>query len=368
MKKSLSSRSIEMIKEKTGQLFVAGFEGTSAPPELLKALEVAKLSGVILFKRNIGSPEELAALNKSIYDHCPSGPAPIISVDQEGGRVQRLSSPWQEWPSAKSLGECGDFGLIREVGYAMGREMAATGFNLDFAPVLDIHTNPENPIIGDRAFSSQPSQVAPMALAFARGLKESGVIPCGKHFPGHGDTFLDSHEALPYVEHNEERIRKVELLPFQTAATSLPAIMTAHVVFPALDGSNPATLSPGILQGILREEFGFNGLIVSDDLNMKAVAERYSPGDLAVRCLRAGVDLMLVCRDLERLEAARKGVMDEVERDDAFARVVEDAWWRVRGFRGGLKFNHPNLEMMKSIMEDGQVGGPVDKLLADLRR
>jgi len=368
MKKSLSSRSIEMIKEKTGQLFVAGFEGTNPPPALLKDLEHEELSGVILFKRNIGSPEELAALNKSFYDHFPNGPAPIISVDQEGGRVQRLSSPWQVWPSARILGDRGDFGLIREVGHAMGREMAAAGFNLDFAPVLDTHTNPENPIIGDRAFSSQPSQVAPMALAFARGLRGSGVAPCGKHFPGHGDTFLDSHETLPYVEHDEERIRKVELLPFQTAATSLPAIMTAHVVFPALDGSNPATLSPGILQGILREEFGFTGLIVSDDLNMKAVAERYSPGDLAVRCLRAGVDLMLVCRDLERLEAARKGVMDEVERDDTFGRVVEDAWRRVRDFRRGLKRNYPDLETMKRLMKEGEAGGPVDKLLSELRR
>ncbi len=342
---------MDEIVKKAGGVFVSGFEGTAVPRELLEDLSNDAIAGVILFKRNIGSPGDLAALTESVYKAC-KGSAPIVSVDQEGGRVQRLTEPWRSWPSAGSMGDSRDTVLINEVGFAMGVEMAAAGFNLDFAPVLDTHTNPENPIIGDRAFASDPEDVARFALAYADGLQRAGIAPCGKHFPGHGDTVTDSHKTLPRVEHNDERLRRVELHPFAAAVSHLPAIMTAHVVFPAWDKDHPATLSGAIIRGILRDELGFSGLVVSDDLEMKAVSERYSPGESAVRCIRAGVDLMLVCRSREVFVEARKRLIQEARRDGVFAGMLEDAWKRVQMFRKRLKVNLPDRGLMERLMAE----------------
>jgi beta-N-acetylhexosaminidase len=218
----------------------------------------------------------------------------------------------------------------RELGREIGAELKGWGFDINFAPVLDVNTNPDNPVIGDRAFADEPEAVALRALAFAEGLAEAGIVGCGKHFPGHGDTSTDSHLTLPRLDHEMSRLESVELLPFRRAiAAGFPMLMTAHVVFAALDESVPATLSPKVVTGLLREKLGFQGVIVSDDMDMKAIADNFGVGDAALMALVAGCDVLLLCRDRDHQEAAREALISESEKSAAFRRIVGRAADRV---------------------------------------
>jgi len=270
-----------------------------------------QLGGVTLFKRNIEAPEQVAELNHDLQ--LLSFELPLwVAVDQEGGRVARLHAPFTEWPPMATLGRSGDGKLAYRFAAALAEELKAVGITLDYAPVLDIHTNPRNPVIGDRALGDDAETVARLGAAVIRGLQENGVAACGKHFPGHGDTSIDSHLALPIVEHPPDRIRRVECVPFREAIRNDVAfMMTAHILVPALDEQEPATLSSTIVQGMLRGELGFEGVILSDDLEMKAVADHYDPKALVDGCLQADLDALLVCRSsdlrdevLRRLERA----------------------------------------------------------------
>ena len=198
---------------------------------------------------------------------------------------------------------------LEALGHRMGSELPQWGFDIDFAPVLDVHTNPDNPIIGDRAFAEEPEAAAARALAFAAGLARGGVLPCGKHFPGHGDTATDSHLALPRLDHDMERLRAVELHPFVRAIEAkLPMLMTAHVVFAALDDSVPATLSKTVVTGLLRTTLGYDGIVISDDLDMRAIADNFGVGEAAVAAIDAGCDVLLLCRNRENQELARRAL------------------------------------------------------------
>jgi beta-N-acetylhexosaminidase len=228
-----------------------------------------------------------------------SGTPLWVCVDQEGGRVARLRSPFTEWPPMAVLGRANDVTLASRFAAALAAELKAVGVTLDYAPVLDIHTNPKNPVIGDRALSEDAAMVGKLGAAIVRGLQENGVAACGKHFPGHGDTSVDSHLELPVVEHPPDRIRRVEFVPFRDAiAAGVGFMMTAHVLVPALDEDRPATLSRRIVYDLLREELAFDGVILSDDLEMKALAATYSIPEAAVQAIRAGCDGVLVCRAL----------------------------------------------------------------------
>jgi len=287
-------------------------------------VRAGRVGGVILFKRNVDGPEQVAALCAALRAAAPPAAPLLTCVDQEGGRVQRVRAPATEWPPMAALAQHPP-AVAYQVGQALGAELAALGFALDFAPVLDVHTNPANPIIGDRALGTEPEAVAARAVAFLRGLHDAGVGSCGKHFPGHGDTITDSHLDLPVVPHDEARLRAVELVPFARAvAAGVPMIMTAHVVFPALDPGVPATLSPRVL-GLLRRDLGFTGVIVSDDLEMKAVADRYDVETLATTALGAGCDAFLVCRRSDLQERAAAALVHAAERDAATRARLEEA-------------------------------------------
>lgn len=281
----------------------------------------------MLFKRNLEGPAQAAALIDEARSAAPSGAEPIVAVDQEGGRVARLKEPLVILPPARAVAALGDPELTRSAGRLVGIELAALGFTLDFAPVLDIDTNPASPVIGDRAFGGDPETVIRHGLAFARGLREGGVLPCGKHFPGHGDAAIDSHVGLPRVGLPAERLRVVEMAPFAAyAAERLGPIMTAHVVYPALDPDEPATASRAILTDELRGRLGFEGALITDDLEMGAVSRVGGPPAAAVRAIRAGADGLLVCRDREVREAVVEAVEREARDDAAFcARLAEAA-------------------------------------------
>lgn len=312
-----------------GQVIVAGFPAGDPPDELLEALRARALAGVILFKRNVGSPIEVARRVRTIADAAPDEP-PIVAVDQEGGRVQRFGPPVLELPPMRRLGEIDDVELTRTAARALGRQLAALGVNLDFAPVLDVCTNPANEVIGDRAFGSDPELVARHGCAFARGLADAGLLACGKHFPGHGDTLEDSHFELPALPHDLERLERVELLPFRAAAGVVGSIMTAHVLFRALDPSRPATLSPIVIEGLLRKRLGYDGLIVSDDLEMRAIADRWPAGSAAVEAIAAGCDLVLICNRTELVARTRDALAERARADRRFAARLAAAAERVR--------------------------------------
>jgi beta-N-acetylhexosaminidase len=320
-----------------GQLLIVGFEGATAPADLVARIAAGRVGGVVLFARNLGSIEEIAALTAELQAATPKGDPPlIVSIDQEGGRVQRIKAPLTVWPPMARLGERDDEKLSEQVGKAMGAELASLGFNVDYAPVLDVHTNAVNTVIGDRAFSTDAERAARQALAYWRGLESSGVRGCGKHFPGHGDTVADSHLELPRVDGDAERLRAVELLPFRAAAKAgVPLFMTAHVVYPAID-DKPATLSRKWLTDVLRDELGYQGVIVSDDLDMKAVAAHWHVEETVVESLCAGADCFLACRDPDIQKRAEDALTHAAELDPAVRRHIEDSAARLRAFRATL--------------------------------
>jgi len=310
------------------RLVVTGLEGPRLDPRSRRRLERLAPGGVILFRRNVVDPGQVRALTRDL--RAVLGPRAIVSLDQEGGRVQRLRAPFAEWPPMRRIGATGSTALAREVGRALGREVAAAGFDCDFAPVLDVDSNPANPVIGDRSFHREPAEVARMALAFASGLRDAGVIACGKHFPGHGDTELDSHLALPVVRRGARALDRLELAPFRAAIRArLPMLMTAHVVYPALDPERPATLSPAILRGLLRERMRFRGVVASDDLGMHALDAFGSRGDLGAAAIAAGCDLVLACASLDQAEEVASGIDAAWRRGDLDADDVAAATRRL---------------------------------------
>lgn len=281
-----------------GQLLTVGFSGTEAPGALLSWIAAGRVGGVILFARNLVDPPQLLRLCRQLHAAAPADLPLLISIDQEGGRVQRLRAPFTVWPPMRRFGEVATQGQVTALGEALGRELRDHGIGLDYAPVVDVDTNPRNPVIGDRAFSRDPARVAACAQALIGGLQGAGVAACAKHFPGHGDTVSDSHLELPRLEHDLDRLRAVELVPFAAAAAAgVASVMTAHVLFPRLDRTRPATLSPEIL-ALLRGELAYDGVIFSDDLEMKAVADHFSVEARSLGALEAGVDALLVCSDL----------------------------------------------------------------------
>jgi beta-N-acetylhexosaminidase len=319
------------IRRDIGQLLIGSLPGKTVTPEMRSLAREFSLGGIIFFARNIEAPEQVAELSHDVQGLASALPL-WVSVDQEGGRVARLKAPFTVWPPMATLGRSGDEALARRFAKALATELRAVGITLDYAPVLDIHTNPKNPIIGDRALAEDADSVARLGAAIIEALQSNGVAACGKHFPGHGDTSVDSHLDLPLIEHPPDRIRRVELVPFREAIKAGVAfIMTAHVLVPSLDEEKPATLSRRVVQGMLRDELGFPGVILSDDLEMKAIAKTYAVPDAAVQAIAAGCDGLLVCSGDVNVQAATlEALVRAVEQDVIPYKRLEDALKRNR--------------------------------------
>ena len=317
------------LRRQIGRLLIAGFNGEQVPVELKSLAREFGLGGVILFARNIAEPEQVAHLSYEAAQLDPGLPV-WVSVDQEGGRVARLKAPFTEWPPMATLGRSGDARLAERFARALAAELKAVGITLDYAPVLDIHTNAKNPVIGDRALAEKAEDVARLGTAIIRGLQGEGVAACGKHFPGHGDTAADSHVELPLVEHPPDRLRQVEFVPFKAAIEAQVAtLMTAHVFVPSLDSDRPATLSRRIVTDLLRKELHFGGVIFSDDLEMKAIAKHNSVPAAAVMAVDAGCDGLLICSGNCDLQAqAVEALIHAVEDESLALTRVEDALQR----------------------------------------
>jgi beta-N-acetylhexosaminidase len=296
--------SLREARRHIGQLAIAGFAGHDIPPEMRSMAREFDLGGIILFARNVDEPEQVAELSRQAQTL--AGELPLwVSVDQEGGRVARLKEPFTRWPAMQTLGRSGDEQLAARFAAALGAELKATGISFDYTPVLDIQTNPENTVIGDRALATRPEDVARLGRAIITTLQAGGVAACGKHFPGHGDTSADSHHELPLIEHPPDRLEAIELQPFRAAIdANVAAIMTAHVLIPALDDQRPATMSPRIVDEMLKRDMRFGGLVVSDDMDMRAASGTHGVPASAVAAIAAGCDVVLLCGPSQETQMA----------------------------------------------------------------
>jgi len=340
-----------------GSLFMVGIPRPFLDDETRIQLQELRPGGVILFRRNYTTPEALTALCAELH-WLFSTHRPVIALDHEGGRVHRLSPPFTHFPAMLNVGRTNSVDLAYRVGLAMGHELRSAGIDLDFAPVLDVLTNPANTVIGDRAFSADPHQVALLGRAQARGLRAAGVIPCGKHFPGHGGTSLDSHEDRPKDGRSLEEITATDLYPFrQVIAEGIEMIMTAHVLYPALDPELPATVSPKILNNLLRQQLGFNGVIITDDLEMGAVVRHSTIDQAVVNALSAGADMLLVCHKIDLAIAARDACVQAVESGMIPQARIEEAAQRISHLK--------TIHQQRQIPADGTIGAQAHAQLVE---
>ncbi len=329
------------VEEKVGQLFMPVLYGT-APGTVsgenqarygaqTPAKVVAKyhLGGVILFPANIQGVDQVVNLTNGLQQASKGVPL-LIGTDQENGLVSRMGALMTDFPGASEVGSTKDTALARAVAKATGQELRAVGVNLDFAPVADVNVDPRNPVIGKRAFGDQPGEVAKMVSASVKGFRDAKVAATAKHFPGHGDTNIDSHTGLPVIKHTKEQWERIDAPPFKAAiAAGVDAVMSAHIVFPKLDPSrDPATLSKPILTGLLRNKLGFQGVISTDALNMEGVRKKYNDAEIPVRAIQAGADLLLMPNDLPKaynavLAAVKSGKISQQRLDESVTRLLK---------------------------------------------
>ncbi|HEY7317661.1 MAG TPA: beta-N-acetylhexosaminidase [Candidatus Binatia bacterium] len=341
------------LREKIAQMFVVGVSAQELTVEERRALGQYSFGGFILFSHNCSDPAQILSLTRALWDTGKSLP-PFIAIDQEGGRVHRLPTPFLHVPPAARQGETGNPGLAYKAARATAEELAAVGINLNFAPVLDVASNPNNPVIGDRSFASDPQKVSEFGARWIQGLRDGGIIPCGKHFPGHGDTEKDSHLDLPVVDRGRNELRKVELPPFLAACRNeIESLMTAHVIYRALDPELPATLSHTIVTGLLRGELNYPGVVFSDDMEMKAISEHYGMEEAVLLAVRAGIDVMLFGHELPRAIRAFDFLCSMFQKDATI--------------RAQVKNSHNRITKLKQNFLTGFKGVSADQLEQRLR-
>ena len=311
-------------------LLLVGFEGHSVASDEVNSLARLGVGGFIIFARNVDTPRQVHGLLADLRAMCPDREL-LLAVDQEGGRVARLRSPLTVWPPMAELGAKGDADLAQQVGAAMATELGALGFNVNFAPVLDVLCKDTTVAIGDRALSADSSVVSRLGVALIEGMQSVGMIACAKHFPGHGKVAADSHHELPTCPLDHATWRREHLPPFAAAvAAGVRSVMTAHVVYPGLGVEVAATLSPRLMTTLLRTELKFDGVLFSDDLGMGAITTQGGVGEAAVAAVRAGVDGLLVCRHLNAVTETVAALRNAAESDPAFLARCEQSLGRLQ--------------------------------------
>jgi beta-N-acetylhexosaminidase len=321
------------LEEKIGQLLIVGMQGKTFDDELNRLIRQYHVGGIILLGKNISYPAGmLKLLNESKQANADYKIPLLISVDEEGGRVSRLPSSMKKLPAAEYFGRASDETLAYETGAYLADLLHAFGYNMNYAPVLDVHSNPKNPVIGDRSFSSDPEEVADLGMAVMQGMRDNGIISVVKHFPGHGDTHVDSHFSLPVIEKSLAELYEAELIPFQRAIEEqADMIMVAHIMFPEIDDFYPSSLSEKIITDLLRKEMSFEGVVITDDMTMGAIVNDYTVPEAALQSFLAGSDLLLIAGDYENqvgtinalLTAVQAGKVSEDRIDESVKRILE---------------------------------------------
>ncbi|SHN80189.1 beta-N-acetylhexosaminidase [Paenibacillus sp. ov031] len=323
------------LREKIGQMLLCGFHGTEATGDVDAFLRKYPIGGVIYFARNVESPEQVERLSSGLQRIAvDSGNVPLwISIDQEGGMVARITEGITLMPGQMAIAAAGSIEDAYQAAYISGVELRSMGINMNFAPVLDVNNNAANPVIGVRSFGESPQSVAAYGARSIAGVQDAGISATAKHFPGHGDTDTDSHLDLPVITHDRERVDRVELIPFRAAiAAGVDAMMSAHIYFPALEPERlPVTLSRAVLSGLLRQELGYDGMIVTDCMEMDAIAANYGTVDAAVMAVEAGADLVLISHTAHLqagafealLAAVQSGRISEARIDESVTRLLK---------------------------------------------
>lgn len=309
------------MEEKIGQILLVGFEGKSiGEDEKTKAMiDELHVGGLILYARNVEESSQLRSLLNDLKEenrkaHGEAAIPLFLSVDEEGGRITRMPQAFTSLPTNRAIGKVHKEGFSYEVGKVIAKEISAFGYNMDFAPVLDINSNPKNPVIGDRSFGNRADLVTALGVKTMEGIRDGGVIPVVKHFPGHGDTSVDSHIGLPKVNKKLSDLTKFELLPFQAAIQKgADVVMIAHILLPKIDPDYPSSLSKKIISDLLRDQMGYQGVVITDDLTMGAIAKHYSLGKAAVQSFLAGSDILLVAHQYENAKEVYQAMKTAVE-------------------------------------------------------
>lgn len=349
------------LDEKIGQLIMVGVEGENFSPEMEDLIQKEKVGGIILLPKNISSAEQTLKLLNDLKKANEVNKIPLfLSVDEEGGTISRLPDEFGSLPTTREIGSMNNPDFSFEVGQLLANQVKAFGYNMNMAPVLDVDSNPDNPVIGDRSFGSDPEVVASLGIATMKGMQEERVIPVVKHFPGHGDTSVDSHSSMPILDADLERLNSLELIPFKKAIEEgADAVMTAHILFPKIDSSNPATLSGKVINGILRESLGFEGVIITDDLTMGAIRNSYSAGQAAVRAFLAGHDILLICHEYDNYYMAIQAMKEAVTSGKIKEEQVDRSVQRILTLKKKYKLSN---EPVNSIDVDA-INKELDKLL-----
>ena len=344
------------LRAQVGQLIIFGFEGTEFTPELCNRLSIMQPGGIILFKRNLVTPEQTHALLRECQRAVET--PMFLCVDMEGGTVDRLKDLIAPVPPTSQVASTGEKKLFREHGRLLGQEVRALGFNVDFAPVVDLGLPASSKVLGTRTSGSTAKETIIYARELLQGLKDSYVLGSGKHFPGLGDSNLDSHFDLPVVERSWKQLWNEDLLPYRTLKSKMPFVMVAHCAYPAVTkDKTPASISKKWMTDILRKKIGYRGIILSDDMEMGGVLAAASIEDAAIACIRAGADSFLVCRQQELVTKAYEAVLHEAERDRKFRELVLKAAKRITAF----KKRSPEIKRKMAPVPD-------EKCIAKLRR
>ncbi|SCY91300.1 beta-N-acetylhexosaminidase [Alkaliphilus peptidifermentans] len=353
------------IDEKIGLLVIVGLDGYAIDDDSKSLIEEYYVGGFILFGRNVKNTNSLLQLINSLKSTNKNNKIPLfISIDEEGGRVSRVPKEFMKVPTNRKIGQINNKELSFEIGNVIGEKIRALGFNLNFAPVMDIDSNPLNPVIGDRSFGSDERIVSQLGIETMKGLQNSGVIPVVKHFPGHGDTFLDSHISLPTVDKDLNSLQQFELIPFKEAIdNNADAVMIAHILYSRIDSENPATLSKTIITEVLRNQMNFEGVVITDDMTMGAIIENYDIGDAAVKSVNAGSDIILVCHGYDNAIKVIKDLKSAVEGGIISIEKIDESLYRILQ----LKHKYDLKDEVIDSIDVWKINSQIEKILNEIQ-
>lgn len=338
------------LNEKLGTMIIAGIDGTKADARAQRMIAQQHVGGVIFYKDNVTTPSGVSAYVNQLKTWNKGNLSPLlVTVDEEGGRVERLPG-LVPFPSGKAVGDTGDAAYAGRIGHLLGEASKAMGFNVDFAPVLDINSNPNNPVIGDRSFGATSDRVTKMGLAVMEGLRAEKVVPVVKHFPGHGDTSVDSHLELPIVYKSLSQLKAFEWRPFQKAIDDkADVVMIAHILFPKLDAKWPASLSKRVITDELRGTLGFKGVVITDDLTMGAIAKHYGMGEAAVQAVKAGSDIVLVAHEYSNVDAVLAAFKKSISKGEISEKRINESVLRILALKERYKLSDAKVKAVPEL-------------------
>jgi beta-N-acetylhexosaminidase len=351
------------LNDKIGQMIIAGFDGTTINSETQSLINKYKLGGLILYQTNVKDATQLVNLTNALKTSNSHNKVPLfLSIDQEGGRINRMPSSIVNTPSARIIGEQNDEKFAFNIGNVIANELQSFGFNTDFAPVLDIQTNPNNTVIGDRSFGASSSIVSTLGVNMMRGLSSGKIIPVIKHFPGHGDTSVDSHLQLPLVKNDLTRLKKVELVPFTNAIKNqADMVMVAHILVHKIDPNYPASMSKTIITNSLRNQLGFDGVVITDDMTMGAITKNYKLNDAAVRSIDAGSDIILVGHGINNVATVYNSILEAVKNHIISEDTINKSVYRILALKHKYNVNNDHVSPVNVTRLNNQISQTISK-------